>query len=566
MSRIRVLGDPAHDLEVDRPGGSPLRVLGPGGAERERAVLEPLAKERAEGRAVLPVLLGAGMGHALAELLARAGDPLTPAVALLDKESDLLEAAGIATGDPRLFFVSDPDPDAALAALSHWQSAHGGLPFLPLIHPLHQRLDRPYYGQLREKLEASRRYDFWGKARQPRFRTDKPRLLLITSRYFLVGEVAGACRRLGLEHRLLTLENDEMASRDFVSALLRAVVEFRPDAVLTLNHLGVDREGLLTDLLARLELPLASWFVDNPHLVLHLYEGLSSPWLAIFTWDLDNIASLKEQGFEHVFHLPLGTDPDRFRPGAPRGPAAWKAEVSFVGNSMVYKVAQRMQRGHFPRVLLRGYRDVAAAFAASAERSVQRFLRGYPELAAAYDALPDAEARLAYETLLTWESTRQYRTDCVRRLFDVRPAVTPLIVGDTGWNIAFRREKRPWRWHDALSYYDDLPRFYPLSEINFNTTSMQMKGAVNQRVFDVPAAGAFVLTDRRDQMDELFEPDKELVSYGDLDEIPELVRHYLDHPAERQRVVEAGRRRVLACHTWDARLRTLLARMKEVFG
>lgn len=554
------------DLEVDRPGASALRVLGPGGPAREQAVLEPLDRESAQGRGVLPVLLGAGMGHALTLLLEKAAAGDFPAVALVDKHTDLLEAAGVmphGLNHPRLLHIADSDSEAVLAALSHWQSLHHGLPFLPLAHPFYQRLDRPFYGLLREKLHASLSFDFWGKARQPRFRSAEPRLLLITSRYFLVGEVAGACKRQGIPHRLLTLEDDEMASRDFVATLLREVVEFKPDAVLTLNHLGVDREGLLTALLAKLELPLASWFVDNPHLVLHLYEGLASPWLAIFTWDRDNIPSLRAQGFEHVFHLPLGTDPDRFRPDALPAPDSWRARISFVGNSMVHKVSQRKDRGHFPPALLRNYPQVAAAFSASPERSVQDFILACSaELATAYNNLPDLEAKLAYETMLTWESTRQYRADCVSRLLDFQP----LIVGDDGWKTAFAAETRPWRWHNALSYYDDLPRFYPLSDINFNSTSMQMKGAVNQRVFDVPAAGAFVLTDWREQMDELFEPGREIVSYHHPDEVPDLVHHYLAHPADRRRIVQAGRKRVLDCHTWDKRLLSLLATMKQVFG
>lgn len=583
MSRVRLIHDDTGrliDLEVERGGPntssfSPLRMLGSGGARREETALDPLFQSMASAsRPVLPVLLGAGMGHALARLL-EAVDALpaagktpsaTPLAAVVDKETDLIQAAreaGLNLDDPRLLHVSDSNPDAALAALSHWQTARGGLPFLPLVHPFYQRLDKDYYGFLREQLQASQRFDFWNKARQPRFRSSEPRLLLITSRYFLMGEVAGACARLGVQHRLLTLEDDEIASRDFVAALLREVVEFRPDAVLTLNHLGVDREGLLTDLLARLELPMASWFVDNPHLVLHLYEGLASPWLTIFTWDKDNIPSLRAQGFSHVFHLPLGTDPERFRPGHRHAPADWRADVSFVGNSMAYKVAQRMRRGHFPRQLLLRYRGVAAAFAASTERSVRDFIQAYsPHLAAAYNALPDREGQLAYETLLTWEATRQYRADCVRRLLDFHP----LIVGDAGWRVIFRRENRPWRWHETLNYYEELPRFYPLSAINFNATSVQMKGAVNQRVFDVPAAGAFVLTDWREQMDELFDPGTEMASYRHPDEVPDLVRRYLAHPAERQAVIQAGRRRVLGCHTWEHRLKTLLRTLRDVYG
>ncbi|MDE5682541.1 MAG: DUF3880 domain-containing protein, partial [Mailhella sp.] len=84
--------------------------------------------------------------------------------------------------------------------------------------------------------------------------------------------------------------------------------------LLTLHHLVVDREGGLMDLINKLELPFISWFVDNPHLILYSYEGLTSPFLHIFTWDFDNVPSLKAKGFNNVYYLPLGTDAERFNP------------------------------------------------------------------------------------------------------------------------------------------------------------------------------------------------------------------------------------------------------------
>lgn len=178
-----------------------------------------------------------------------------------------------------------------------------------------------------------------------------------------------------------------------------------------------------------------------------------------------------------------------------------------------------------------------------------------------YAALPDNEARLAYETAITWQATRLYRNGCVRRLLPLRP----LIVGDKGWRTEFRHEKVQPRYLDALSYYIDLPRFYCRSHINFNCTSKQMKGAVNQRIFDVPAAGAFVLTDWRPQMENLYEAD-EMVCYKDPDEAPELARYYLAHPQQRQRIAQKARQRVLACHTWSHRLQSLLEQMRQIYG
>ncbi len=555
------------DISLHR-NGRDVRMLGPGGAARELAVLAPLeAAPDAAHRAgtalpTLPVLLGSGLGHALSALLKRCPDM---PVAVVDKEADILRLTRLPERlrDPRITWITAPDATEALTELTRWQVAHGGKAFLPLVHPFYLRLDS-WYKEMRSALHASARANFWDKAVAPRFAGKEPRILLITSKYFLVGELVAACKRLGYPHRLLTLEDEPIAGPEFVENLLTAVIEFQPDCVLTMNHLGVDREGVLTDLLARLKLPLGSWFVDNPQLILHLYNRLVSPWTAIFTWDADNLPGLEAMGFEHVFHLPLGTDPERFRPGRDRTPPNpdWPSQVSFVGNSMVYKVAKRMEAGRFPAALLRGYKRLAARFGATEERSVRQFLLEQgPEVVGAYAGLPDDEARLAYEAMITWEATRQYRAACVERILPF----TPLIVGDDGWLINFRRNPHPWRLHRVLSYYSELPRFYQWSAVNFNCTSKQMKGAVNQRLFDVPAAGAFLITDWREQIDALFEPGREVITYTDPAEIPELVRYYLDHPQARQAVALAARKRVLAEHTWDHRLQSMVRTLARIY-
>lgn len=557
-----------------------LTMLGAGGPARERAIAETFLDAASHSPPRLPVLLGAGLGHALRALLQGHAGP----VAVVDADPDILALSRIQKSLPpeiqeRICWIHESDPDAALRQLTRWQMQQGKAPLpplVPLIHPFYARLHPQFYGPLREKLQCSASTNFWQQAVQPRFRSTQPRLLLITSQYFLMGELIGACKALGIPFQLLNIDNNEMASADFVEHLLTAVVHFKPDAVLTLNHLGVDREGVLVELLEKLQLPLASWFVDNPHLILHLYQKLVSPWTTIFTWDVDNISSLKAMGFAHVFYLPLATDPRRFNlPGNAQTPASWRAQVSFVGNSMLYKVGGRLKKGRLSRPLLTAFKNTATRFGQSAERSVRAFVaQEAPELQQAYADLPNNEARLAYETALTWEATRQYRLHCVRQLLPFQP----LIVGDPGWRIVFKKQigqgaepnAKPnsgqVRLHPELAYYDQLPLFYPCSDINFNCTSKQMKGAVNQRIFDVPATGAFVLTDWREQMDELFEPHKEIAYYQDPEEAPDLIRHYLKHPQERRNIITAARTRILAEHTWQHRLQSLLGHLRAVYG
>ncbi len=543
-------------------GGREFRMLGAAGPEREQSLACSFLNNLAPDS--LPVLLGSGLGHAIGYLLDNRNGPL----AVVDRESAILAHTGIGEHlDTRLTLICEPDPVEALNRITRWQEANGNRPLAPLLHPFYLRLggeNRAYYQHIAQTLRASQTFNFWEKVNYPRFRGKLPRILLITRQYFLMGEIIEACQALQVPYQLFQVSTEDVAGEDFIQNLLKAVLEFKPDFVFTINHLGVDREGLLVDLLERLHLPLASWFVDNPHLILYQYQGLASPWTCIFTWDADNVASLKADGFQHVHYLPLAATPERFAraPGF-TVPRQWSSAVSFVGNSMQYKVKARLEAANPGPELLDAYERIAAGFANHHSRSALEYLKlAHPELLPAYERLETLERKLAFETLITWEATRQYRKQCLEAILPFNP----LIVGDDGWQKTFADSPHPWRWHSEISYYDELPFFYPHSQINFNCTSKQMKGAVNQRVFDVPAAGAFVLTDWREQMDQLFEPEKEVVFYREPAEAPELARFYLQHPAARDKIVQAARKRILARHTYTLRLQELIARMQRIYG
>ncbi|MEF3698244.1 CgeB family protein [Desulfolutivibrio sp.] len=531
------------------------------------------------GSAVLPVLVGSGLGHALAALLgdapAVAAPPVLPRLAVVDREAPLLDITGLdraAAADPRVVWFDDPDPEAVLAAIDALCATTGRVP-VPLVLPAYQRLDPGYYGAVLHGLNSRTRAaapaarpgrDPFSACRYPRFAGDAPRVLLLSSRLFLSGEVVAACGRLGVPCRYAQVGADELDAEAFLARVAADVADFRPDFILTFNHLGLDREGYLTDLLSRLELPLASWFADNPELILGNYVRPFPSHAAAFTWDADTVPFLAQSGCGNVFHLPLAADVTRFRPKKDRDPGhALAARVSFVGNSMLAKTRTRLAHAAPHPDLAAKLSDIACGFGQSPDRSVPAFLASrHPDMLAHYQSLSGPDRTLAFETAVVWEATRLYRRDCLARVMPFFPT----IVGDAGWLETFADEGRRWRRLPEMAYYDQLPDFYPRSEVNLNITSRQMKGAVNQRVFDVPACGAFLLTDRQEQMDALFDPDRESAIYAHPDELPDLVRHYLGRPDERRRIALAARRRILAEHTYDRRMETLFAVMRRLFA
>ncbi|WP_421902362.1 CgeB family protein [Maridesulfovibrio sp.] len=532
--------------------GKKWHLWGRKGGERECGLAEAVTPGK------LPVLLGAGLGVCIEELL-KSG-PL----AVLDNDPSIAEASGADKfrNHPQVTWLSG-DPVQVLEQVREWRSANGNGPLELVKIPLYQRLDREWYlaiGNTIEDEKDSAPLDFWAEVAYPKFRNEKPKVLFFHRPYFLMGEITAALERLDIEFRSVDIGTGDTVREGFVEDLLRTVVDFKPDFALTVNHFGVDREGKLTDLLLKLKLPLASWFVDNPHLILYRYADVLPDLTAIFTYDAGNLEIMSEKGFENVFYLPLATDVERFKPGLP-GRDEWRADVSFLGNSMVHAVNDYLHQSGLDAGMEQRVPELAVEFGERAELSVEDFLRNsYPDLLEQMENLATDENRLAFEGLITWEATRRYRLSCVRELLPFNP----LIVGDDGWQELL--SKGNWRYLSSLDYYNDLPGFYPMSKIGFNCTSRQMKGAVNQRVFDVPACGGFVLTDYREQMEALFEPGNEIISYNDISEIGPLLEKWLADDVGRSKVTAAARKRIMAEHTYKHRLSTLMEKMRQTFG
>ncbi|MBQ7586290.1 MAG: hypothetical protein IJU40_08600, partial [Desulfovibrionaceae bacterium] len=184
-----------------------IQMLGSKGQVREEAALDPLKKE--DPTKVLPVLLGAGLGYALGWLKSHFQGPF----AVVEKETELQALTKSLKdlnkdSEQDICCLTDPDCTKVLNNLTRWQAKHQGKKLFPIVLPFYQRIDQGYYGELRKNLEASASFDFWSKAVQPRFVTNEPRVLLLTSKYFLMGEVVAACQKMNLAHKLITIQDD----------------------------------------------------------------------------------------------------------------------------------------------------------------------------------------------------------------------------------------------------------------------------------------------------------------------------------------------------------------------
>ena len=109
-----------------------------------------------------------------------------------------------------------------------------------------------------------------------------------------------------------------------------------------------------------------------------------------------------------------------------------------------------------------------------------------------------------------------------------------------------------------------LVRLYNTSKIVLNITNWDPARylALNQRVFDVPATGAFLLTDYSPELEEHYRIGEEIVCYRDVDELKDKARYYLAHDSEREAIARRGYERALTLPT----IRDRMAEMIRVVG
>lgn len=110
--------------------------------------------------------------------------------------------------------------------------------------------------------------------------------------------------------------------------------------------------------------------------------------------------------------------------------------------------------------------------------------------------------------------------------------------------------------------FSDMPDHFLKARISLN---ISLNGDLNQRIFEVLAAGGFLLTDRlapEAGLEDLFTDGEHLAIYDGLEDLVDKVRHYLAHPTERERIRRAGQQRVLETLSADHKRRIFRATLR----
>ena len=115
-------------------------------------------------------------------------------------------------------------------------------------------------------------------------------------------------------------------------------------------------------------------------------------------------------------------------------------------------------------------------------------------------------------------------------------------------------------WGKRLSF-EEMVLVFNRSKINLNLSNAsdakykQIKG----RNFEVPGCGGFLMTEVAENLGSYYIPKKEIGTYSGVDELPGIIKYYLEHDDVRGSIADAAYQRTIGEHTYAHRFNEIFS-------
>lgn len=372
-------------------------------------------------------------------------------------------------------------------------------------------------------------------------------------------DIPYALQLLGIEPLLADLpcESSSDAVED-VDRLSRLIRELHADAVMT--H---DLHPFAARACAENDIPCIAWIWDAPQDVLY-QDSIRLPGNYIFDFDKKQAGETAARGAFYVRHMPLAGNVHRMEQLeiTPEDERRFSCGISFIGTlygGADWEFAKEKLSGTVRQKL-----DALVSQAAGRWDGSDRIT----------GVLTDEELELIDATMEEHPYIRSVmgqrvyieqvklarciahreRVEMLKRLrrFDVR-----LYTWDAEREAAERETGIP--AEGSLKYLTETPKAYYLSAINLNITLPSIRSGVPLRVFEIMAAGGFVLTNYQPELEELFRIGEEIEVYRSFDELEDKAVYYLSHERERLTITLGGYKKVRDRYSYEQQTARILS-------
>ena len=117
-------------------------------------------------------------------------------------------------------------------------------------------------------------------------------------------------------------------------------------------------------------------------------------------------------------------------------------------------------------------------------------------------------------------------------------------------------------WPHGSVSAEEIPQIIRKSKIslNFGDSGIVIKNflpvrsrQIKARVFEVPGAGGFLMSEPADELEKFYSLDKEIIIFNGIEELSTKIKYFLSHEEERNLVANAGYERTKNFHTYEHR-------------
>ena len=304
-----------------------------------------------------------------------------------------------------------------------------------------------------------------------------------------------------------------------------------------------------------------SWVYDAPQQELYTHYALY-PCNYIFSFDRRQTERVRAIGVQHIYHMPLAVLGNKVKIFLEeREKIQYQDEIAFVGQ--LYYIEEVKQ------CIAVADSSIQKEMEETIEKCMGRWGKGISIhgelLQTCLDYLaegnehrslqvsPYMEEQLFFEAaVLSRELANRERNEILNTLaekYDVSLYTYDKNVAQLNPKIKIKK---------AVSWDSDVHSVFYHSKINLNITLHCIETGIPQRVFDVMAAGGFLISNYQEEIEELFVLGEEIVIYHDIDELKNLVEYYLQHDKEREQIAKKGQEKVLRYHEISDKLEDML--------
>lgn len=302
-----------------------------------------------------------------------------------------------------------------------------------------------------------------------------------------------------------------------------------------------------------------SYTVDSPCLTLYS-KSLGSPYNRAFLFDYAMYNQFYNYYPQQVFYLPLGADVPFYNSvtSSPEDHQKYDCDISFVGSfhtefcqyDRISKQLPDYIKGYVKGLIsaqtnVYGYNFLADSISDEWIREFKKY--------ANYELLPDYiidDRNQIADMYLGYKCNQQDRIHTLRAISEVFSL--DLYTTEDSYlvpNANFR---------GIADSKTMMPKIFQCSKINLNMTARTIKTGLPQRIFDIMAAGGFVISNYQSEIPEYFVPGEDLVMYESISDLLEKIKYYLEHDDERIQIARNGQAKVQSLHTYTQRLSQMI--------